>query len=619
MSGNDTTASFAVELDPSGLASGSKDGEKALEDLKSAIEGDVGALREMQKTLRNMQGGTSVNISAFKELRDKISAQKASIAQASAQYVSLGGSFKKLTPPIEQATSKFELFAKEAQGLGGPLSSLLGQAKSLGSMLGSSGGAMIAAGVAAIAVALVALAGAAILAAGALLKYGLAQADVRRNELLSLEGLTKVRNFYGIAADKASFLQSQIDKVSASTALGRDKVAAYAEQLYRTGLRGGNLQAALEGVTTVASVQGSAQASLWAGWAAGAARTGGSVRKLADDVKARLGGIAARQLLSLDVQTQKLHESFAALFGGLKIEGLLKGLSTVTELFSQNSFTGRALKALLEDLFNPIIAQVEKAGPFVKRFFQGMTIGALIVAIAVGQVKNKLESAFGNSSFIKGLDAQKIALQAGIVSMFVFVGAIGLAIAAVGSIAAMVGAATAAIVYLGVVLYKAASFSLNLQAAAINLGNSIVKGIASGILDGAKWVLDAIEKLGSKAMQAFRDKFQIHSPSVAFRVQSRMIGLGAALGIRDETPRVQAAAENMLSFPRDVAESGIGSPSPFEIDAAPRDSSSRKSITITIQNLTVQAGDSAKEIAASIKNEIERVLEGVAIEMGAVV
>ncbi|MBZ0119437.1 MAG: hypothetical protein K8H88_20780, partial [Sandaracinaceae bacterium] len=331
--------------------------------------------------MRNLKGASTPNVQAMKALQDRITATKQSVAQAQGKVLELGGGLGTLKRAGAGSSAGLKELLSTAQGMPGPLGGL---ASKLGAIRGLvAGGGAIAAGVLAIAAALVALVAAAGAATVALLRYGIAQADARRSELLRLEGLTTIRRHYYLAAGNATAMQAAIDRVSASVALGRGELVGYTQQLYRMGLRGQALEDALQGMATVASVQGEEQARRFAGMAAGAARAGGSVRRLADLVERRLGGIAARQLLSLDVQAAKLRESFAAIFLGLRIEGFLEGLRTLTQLFSQNTATGRALKTIAEALLQPLIDDLTRLAPFARRFFQGMVIGALQLTILI--------------------------------------------------------------------------------------------------------------------------------------------------------------------------------------------------------------------------------------------
>ena len=263
----DAKATFQVDLVDwtSGPAASAA---KALQQLQRQIEGDQKALAAMQKAMRNLQGGGAKFADDVKKLKTAIEAKKAAIAQSQASFIALGGKlgdFKRKSPK-----AMFDELRAAAGQMPGPIG---GFAASLSKLKEFFSANALAIGIAATAAALLALAAAAAAATAALLKYGIAQASARRNELLRLEGLTKMRNWYGIAAGNAGEMQSAIDRVSGSTVLGRDKLEQYTSQLYRMGLRGENLGLALEAAAIKGAVLGDEGAKSAMGWAAGLAMT----------------------------------------------------------------------------------------------------------------------------------------------------------------------------------------------------------------------------------------------------------------------------------------------------------------------------------------------------------
>jgi hypothetical protein len=603
----DQQATFAINLED-GTSSVSETAAGALNKLRRTVESDTAAITALNKAMKNLQQGNVVNIAQFQALRAKLDAKKQSLAQAQSSYIALGGSLTNMKSKSGAAVSAFQDLQKNAAALPGPVGAVAARFQALSGML--AGGA-IALGIAAIVVAMVALTAAAVAAGAALFKYGLAQADAGRSELLRIEGLTKMRNWYGIAAGNAQAMQSAIDKVSASSALGRDKIAAYSDQLYKMHLRGDNLTAALEAMAIKGAVQGDAAASHFAGWAAGAAMAGQSVKKLADDVKARLGGIAAAQMLSLDVQTRKFHESLSALFIGVNIDGALKAFASITALFSQSTASGRALKSVVQAIFKPMLSAVETLGPVVKRFFQGMVIGALLIGIGVLKARNALRDTFGQPKFFKDMDAMSVALKLGATAIglvAVAFGAVGVAMLIALTPMVLIGAALFGI---GMLAAKLIGLFVKLAVGAASLGKSIVLGIVDGIKGGAKWVIDTVSNLGGMVWGAFKKKLGIASPSKEFAKLGIAIPQGIESGVKSGTPSVRRSVTDMVSSPT------IPDISTAEPGARGRGAGASQSIHVEIHSLTVQAtGDQPSSIAADIKAELQRVLEGVAIEFG---
>lgn len=604
----DAVATYRVDLED-GVAGPAGTAAKALEGLQKQLNQDTAALREMESAFKRLNAGQVVNIDAAKRLRDAISAKKQAIAEAQGAIVQMGGGLGRLAGQGKGALSFVERVQAAAKAAPGPLAALTAR---LGGLSGVLKAGAIAVGLIALAAAVVAVTVATVAGAAALLRYGVAQADARRNELLRLEGLTKLRFWYGAAAGSASDLQNATDKVAASTAIGRDQVARYTEQLYRAGLRGQGLEEALDAVAIKASVQGEAAASSFASWAAGTALAGGSVKRLADDVRARLGGIAARQMLSLEVQTRKLHESYSALSKGLNLEPLLKGLKSVTELFSQNTESGRALRDMLTRLFQPVIDGAEGAGLYVRRFFQGMIIAALKTENVILRLRLWFRDTFGGS-LLGALDLTRAAVIAGYIAfglVATVLGAVALAIGAVGVALAALVAPFAGAIALGYHLTLALKELWTLDW--VGLGKAIASGIVRGIKTGAAWVLDTMRDLGAKAYQAFKQKLGIASPSKEFAKLGVALPQGVAAGVDKGTPDAQRAVERMVNVP-DLPSLGRGGR-----EATPARAGRETSITIDVGGVTVQtAASTPSTLASDLEAQLQRVFERVALQLGA--
>jgi hypothetical protein len=602
------TATFSLELeglgDIEGLASGAAD---ALDSLQDSIASDTKALGEMQKAMRLLKGGSTTNIAAFKELRDRIAAQKDKIAQSQAAYVNLGGAFKRTSTPADALGGKLGQLGDTAGKMSPQIGGLLSKFSALRGLLG--GGVLIA-GAAALAAGFIALGVAVIAATAALLRYGIAAADARRNEKLQLEGLTKVRNWYGLAAGSAADMQKAIDKVSDSSSLARGELVSMNEGLYRSGLRGAKLEQALEGVAMATDAAGAAQGEFYKSMFLGAGKYGGNTKKVLDDVRARFGQVAAMKALSLDSQSRKLRENFQRIFDGLKIEGLLKALKSITDLFSQSTASGRALKALAEIMLQPLINAVEFVGPLVKRFFQGMVIGALLVVIALQRVRNWLVDTFGGSEVLKGFDLQKAALWAGIFAFSVFAGAVLVTVAAFGLLAA--GAALAIAPFVALVAFVQDARDKIAKKDWMGLGLLIARGVAAGITFGASEVVIAMGKMGADAFNALKKKLEIRSPSAkANRELGLPIPQGMARGVTRGAPEVQRAMVRMAELP---------APPPAN-DSGERDGGGAgrggRSLTSNGGLHVHTSSDKPRELVADVMRELERALEGAAIETGA--
>lgn len=609
----DAVATYRVELED-GVSGTSKNAVNALQELKDTIAADQKELRALESAFKDLNKAQVVNIDAARALQKQITAKKEAIGQAQAAFVNLGGTFGKVASQGKAPLGLIARLREAAQAAPGPLAGLMTRLGGLSGLLKAGG---IALGILAIAAATVVMVTATTRALTSLAAYGVVQADARRSELLRLEGLTKLRFWYAAAAQSAESLQDATDKVSANVAIGRDQVAKYTDQLYRAGLRGQNLEDALEAVSIKASVQGEAAASAFAGWAAGTALAGGSVRKLADDVKARLGPIAARQMLGWDVQTKKLRESFSALFNGLKLEPLLRGLRQVTELFGQSSESGKALKHLVGFLFQPLIDGSETAGLYVRRFFQGMIIAALKTENVILRLRVWFADTFGGSLAGK-LDLTRVAVWAGYLAFGALAGAVGLTVTVLGALVAALALIPAAMLGAVSIGYHLTQMFVELWPIAVDIardavtwGKDIVLGIVKGLKGGAGWLADTMKDLGKNSLASFKKTLGISSPSKEFAKLGLTLPEGVAVGVERGAPQAQAAVDTMVSVPAAPA-SGPGQA------GAGGARSAGPSIALSIGEVHVHTqATETKGIMADLETELAKLLERLALQVGA--
>lgn len=536
----DLTQTFTLNLatNAGGVAASAS---SALRELGARLKADEGALRQMEQAWKRLNASGTVNIATARALRERIVAQKTAISETQGAILALGGGFEGTARKAGNAGGRMAALTAQLQRMPGPAGGLAARVLSLGDAMRSTEvkGLLLKAG-------LIALGAAAAFAVAKLAAFGVEVADERRSELLALDGLTKTRfglyglaGGYGLAADSASFLQSTIDRVSGSVAIGRDKVADYARSFYAMGLRGGNLQEALEGVSIAASAAGERGASQFQAMAMGAAMMGKSIRAVTDDVRARFGPIVKAQMLSLTTQAAKLRENVRMLFSGLKIDRLLESISAVTSLFSQQTETGRRLQQVMSIALQPLIDGFAVIGPIAKRVFQGMVIGALLIEIGYLKVRNALRSAFGGD-LISRLDLTWVYVGIGVGLMAALAaGALALAINVAIALAPLlaVGAAIGAVVFAGYQLFR-----LWQEIDWTELGVAIGKGLIAGIKRIGSLVYDSVAGLAKGAWGAFASVLGIHSPSTRFQFGGRMTGLGLALGMRESVPGVRAAS-----------------------------------------------------------------------------
>lgn len=572
------TAKFEISLDD-GVSGPAKTAKSALGDLRAQLDRSRSELASMNRAMREMKAGGDTASAGFVELKAKIEAQKASVASATAKYVELGGSFRKVAPEAKKAKSAMESLVDSAGSSAPPLAKMVSQLGLIGPI-----GLVAAAGVAAIVAAMAAVTIATLAAGAALAVYGIRAADARRSEGLRLEGLTRLRRGMGQTAGVASEMQSAIDRVSDSSSASRGTLEGYASRLHRLGLRGGNFTAALEGMAIRGEVLGDRYAQSFAGMAAAAARSGRSVRALADDVKARLGDLASQKLQALDVQTRKWRENMDALFRNVKIDGFLKLLQAVVKSFSQASVTGRAMAGILERMFEPFNAGANRSVGTMRRFMEKLVFHALGIELAWENMKNGVLTAItymNDRGILLGVVWQKLGDTANLLgdilkAPLVLAGQIGERITKVWR-------------------------NFDMRSIARNLINGLVIGIATGTAQ----VVQAVTTMAAATTGALREALQIKSPSRVFAGLGREIPRGLAVGIDAGTEAAEASVANMIDVSTGDVNGGGGAVA------------SQQRPSVIIQSITVQtAATDAAGIAQDLGAWLASTIEGLAIMRG---
>lgn len=590
-------ARFDVTLDD-GVSAPAKSAATALDDLRQGLDRNQKELSSMNAAMRDMKRGGQEGSEGFKLLGQQIDAKTKSIGSMRAKYVELGGDFRRVKPP----TKELSLFAQAAEKVPGPLGQIAGRMAGLSKF---AVGGLVAAGVLAIGAAFLALVGAAVAAGAALVAYGIRTADARRSEGLRLEGLTRMRRGMHATGESASAMQAAIDRVSDSSSASRGTLEGYAAQLHRLGLRGDNFTAALEGMATRGEVLGDRYAQSFAGMAAATARAGGSVRRLADDVQARLGDIAGKKLIALDVTMKKLRENFESLFRNVKIEGFLKLFREVASTFSQARVTGRALAGIMERMFAPLDRGAENSVGTVRRM---LTI-AVTRVIQLENVVLALEVTWLEAW--KKMNDQGITLEGtmnkvraglslwGAAIMLPFTLGAAAVKGFIGSIQSVQNAGAAA-----GERFRKIWHGLDMRSITSNL----IDGIVMGIITGTVRVVAAVTTMAEATTGALRDALQIKSPSRVFAGLGREIPRGLAVGVRAGEDTARASIANMIDATTgDLSVAGGGAAS------AP---SSRTAISIGDVYITSAATNSAG-IAQDIRAALAEALEGVAFMRGA--
>ena len=614
-------AKFAVQLMDETSAP-AKDAEHALEQLRAKIAEETAAMRGAQSAMARLKSAGLQTSSAAATLRKQIEAHKLVVGQAEAKFVKLGGSFR------ESSTSAADLAkkVKGARGEFGPLngsfdatvgwasqaakatSGLKEQVTALAkptadvaktsedAAAGSTLLRTVMGGVAAAALAVAAAIGAALVA---MARYALSVVDARRSELLHIQGLLALRRAHGYATTSANEVQSAIDRVADSTGLARNELSSYAMQIARSGVRGEQFNSILETTAMVASAAGDAAAQTFREQATWAARAGQSVEGLAQRWRNRFGAIATAQSLSFDRQLTRLHENISQLFSGLNINGFLNGFHRIVSIFSQSQESGRALKTLLNGIFGPLLGSTEGWGRTLETVIKRGIIFALRIHIAFMRFLIAFRS-FSATRFAHGIvNAARMVLDSILEIPRTIIAVIGSVFGLLGDTVSSLWNAINDFAHWfdGLVdVFRNGSWT--------DIGRYVVDGIINGLTAQAHRVRDNLTNFARSLTTSFRDALGIHSPSRVFANLGLQIPRGVEQGIERGRGAVNEAASELVDAPQVARVSRT---------------ESRSVTSVGDIHITVHAGDVKDEnkLAQRIREELESILEGVGIHLGA--
>lgn len=455
-------------------------------------------------------------------------------------------------------------------------------------------------------VAVLAVAAAAIAAAAALVQYALAAADANRSMRLLGDAASG-------GSARGNELATVVDEIAAKVPIARERVAEFGRQLELAGINGRRMQIALETISAIESVvpgagakieglverfqrlrravltkadlqgtglalqdvaaqlakaMGITQAAALAMLQNGTASTDKVLDAMKKAVEQKFGKTLAGQMASLSVQFAKLRESVALLFADVDMEPFLEGLKTITDLFSQNTVTGRALKVILSGALQGFMDAASKVFPYVRAFMLGIAIMALRVYIAFKPIKKTIEEAFGGADKAQALSD---ALTAGKVVVYALIFAFGV-------LAAVVVLALAPIIEVGAALYALYQIGSRIVAVIGGAFNGIKAslmglpatgaGAATGLIDGfvqgiqAKIgaVMAAVGSIGAAAEQALRNAIGWHSPATLGVDAATSVGEGFEVGA-DKAEGAASEAAGKIVNPKEAkaaAKAGKG-------------------------------------------------------------
>lgn len=371
--------------------------------------------------------------------------------------------------------------------------------------------------------------------------------------------------------------------VANATGVANDRLLAIAKSLADAKVSAADLPAALRAAATEERALGAGGADKFI---ADMKASKLSVSEFASEVERKYGGVVARQLLGFEAQSARFKRNVGDLFA-FDIDPALEGLTVLVALFDKNTSSGRAMRAALSGIMDPIIANAKAAAYAVEAFVLGMLIGATKIYIAVKPAIDAVAKLLGidtsDWTFADVLDAAAAAgeiavpviivlgtvlgvVAAVILGVIAVVAALSIAFMAIPvAVTAAVWAVGAAVVGLSTYIVNAIGEALSALGDAVgsfaSAGADLIAGLVQGILSAGPNVIAAITGIASGAIATAKSILGIASPSTRMRDEvGANLGEGVVVGVESKTDAVHAAIAE-LTDPSAASDAAATSPS----------------------------------------------------------
>jgi hypothetical protein len=593
------------------------------------------ALRTAADAAAAALGAEAVKLDALRAASERATGAQDRLARAQTNLMRASSGMRRDMSTTAAVTNKITESLGLMGGAGGRVAQrFLAPVKVFRELTVHVGAATAAASVAAIGLFALAAAGAALTVAAAATAVALTGLAVRLADTARSARLTTAA---AAAADPAlRGLGRAMGDASRATGVADDRLRALAKSLSAARVSAAELPTALRAAATAERALGQGGADEYiAKLNAGKI----SAREFADEVQGKFGGIVQRQMLGLDMQAATLQRNFGRLFSGINPDPLLSGMSTLVDLFDDSTASGRALKYVLEQVFQPIIDAVARSIPLVEAFLLGIIAGVLRMYILAVPPLRALERALGledadidylRTAFKIG-EIAAYALAAGVVLLTAAIGYLTISLAVfaaillapvaiaglllAGLIAVVTGAAYLSEVLRGKLVAALMGVADSVRAALaavvgmasqwVSLGADLIAGLARGIAAGAGSVIAAVTGAVGGAISAAKRMLGIASPSRIFAEIGEDTTAGFALGVEDSSGEAQSALADMTSPP------AVDAPAPRGGGAAA--AAPNFSGATFIFNGVAGAEDAERRFG----DLLLRILEGDAIQVGA--
>lgn len=518
---------------------------------KASAAGDLGGYIKAHNALAKLEGTQAENVAAankaaaaLKEEGAALDVLKDSAANAAGAHEDLKAAQSNVAKAAKTAADTEKKAAAGARGsrdvgqlagalnqlpgplgrVGGGIADMWDNASKLTSILGPMGGLL-----GGVAVGFLAVAAGVVMATAKIIEFGLKMGDAARSAALEDEALERT-------GQAMEYIGPRIAYVAKETGVAKEKLRDFAKQLRDAKVPADKMQAALNALA-IAEATGQGD------------RISEFVKDLKDGKKSvedisremsKFSDIAKRKTLSLDNIWARLWDNVQGLFSGLNMEGFLGGLSKLADLFDKNTESGRAMKAMFERVFQPLLDGASAAFPKIERFILKIVLGFTKFDNALKPIRRGINEALGQPK-----DGN---LLVGILT------ALGTAIDTIKGKASAAGAFFSGLwkfIKNGVQPGLDFLNGINLS----GIGANMMAGLTNGILGGGSGVVAAMAKTVQSAISTAKTQLDQHSPSRVFEKIGGNTAEGFARGIEGGEGRAQDAMTEMVD---PAAAAGVG-------------------------------------------------------------
>lgn len=519
-------ATFQIELGVAGAATVDS-AASSLEALKAKLSGTKSAAEQASEAIKSAEASYNANEAAadraakaldkvnvaletasgkkLENLKKRQEEATAAFDKAKTELTQSAAALDKLksaTNGASEATKKADINAKKLGGalrdLGGPLGNAGNNAaqfvdtmQDLSETIGAAGPYV------ALAVAIVAITTAAISATAALAAWAIKGADAARTQNLLTSAMAG-------GVKEGERLNDVIDNLAAQVPQTNDELRKMAADLSKAGLKGKELEDALESAAFEAA-------------------------------EAKFGPEWEKQMTSLTKLGSKLQAALDRLFKTLNIEKVLNGLASLVGLFDKGEVSANALETVFGDVVQQLLNFVADVIPKVRSAFIQFEILVLKAIIAI--------KPFGSSILFV---VEAVAAFAAVIVGALVVGLV------------IVTGLITGLIALGYMFFKVlmdvggaiANWFKSLgDISLVDMGNSLMMGLVNGMLAAGPAVLSALGGIVTSAIDSAKHLLGIASPSKVFAEIGQNTGEGMAQGVEGATPSVSSALETMVSPP----------------------------------------------------------------------